>query len=233
MAKEKTGYFVEDHADIMERLAAGTATAEDQRLAAAALHEADIYQDVYNNCTDKIEPYIERVTRPDGDLPASLCDSVDMLLEFWLANRQNPACNSEVMGLVRKGLTVGAKHSLAPCIEALAKVTAESTEMVPGMRGKNAPNGANLAPGFPTRLQKLRIAARVSAAQLAKRIRSTTTAIEQYEVGEVVPQGRIVSRIVKALQADEKYLIHGIEPEQRPIGVSSVKKVKAADEDSE
>lgn len=55
---KQTGYFIEDRADIMARLRDGTATPEDQRLAALALEECDLYQDVYTNLSDMIEPYV-------------------------------------------------------------------------------------------------------------------------------------------------------------------------------
>jgi DNA-binding XRE family transcriptional regulator len=222
MAKQ-TGYFIEDYADIMERLSTGTATKADQHIVFNALEAADVHADVYTQIANMISPMV--VAEPmKCKLPASVVESFQILLEFWQLHCHNPLLDHETIKLVRHALSVGAHYSLAPCVEALAKVNAGSTAMVPGKRGKNTPNSGNLAPGFPARLTKARLEARITVEQLAKRINVQNSIVERYESGLIVPQSRLASRIVKALQADENYLLFGIESEQRPIGVSSVKK---------
>lgn len=215
--KKKTGYFVEDHADIMERLRAGTATAADQILAANALQEADQYEDAYHFCTEQIEPYVQRAERPNGLLPASLCDSVAVLLEFWNANRNNPACDAEVMAIIRKALTSGAKYSLAPSIEALAKLDAVSTSTVTQRLAKATQRAGFLAPGFPARLQKGREDAGLSQEELARKIKVQTDTVIAYEAGTRTPSMMMVSRMVDVLNIP----LSKAHPEAEPIKVSS------------
>lgn len=230
MAKKKTGYFIEDHADIVAALEAGTATAEQQKLAAAALQEADLYQDVYNNCTDKIEPHVLRAGKFDGELPASLCDSLDILLEFWNKNKANPACDEEFMADMRKALTVGARYSLDPCIKALAKLDSVTTSTVIQRIAKAAPKASYFAPGFPSRLTALRAKAGLTQDELARKIVAPLAAIQGYENGVKNPQPRTLRRLATALKVSLTALVDG-EPEP-VIGVSSVKK-RSVDEDSE
>jgi len=233
MARKKklTGYFIEDHADIMERLAAGTATADDQKKAAAALNEADLYEDVYQNCTNKIEPYVERAGQA-GDLPASLCDSVDILLEFWLANKDNPACQPETMADVRKALSVGVKYSLVPCIDALAKLDAVTPQTVIQRAARAAPKSYFLAPGFPSRLIKWREYAGLTQEELARKCVLPVTAVQGYENGTKNPQPRTVRRIVNVLNVPLSKLVDGENEQQIPIGVSSATK-RSVDEETE
>lgn len=229
MAK-KTGYFVEDHADIMERLRAGTATAADQILAANALQEADQYEDAYHFCTEQIEPYVQRAERPNGLLPASLCDSVTMLLEFWNENRNNPAINVSVMANVRRALATGAKYSLASCEEALAKLDTlmpkATTQRVP-----TPPLRLGFpAPGFPARLKKCREEAGFGRGYLAVMMRVHESTIAHYEAGNITPQGRTVIRLATVLQIPLAKLRDG-EVEQ-PIKVTSDQK-HSVDEETE
>lgn len=81
------GYFIEDHEDTMDRLSVGRATDGDQMLAYNALHEADLYEDVYGQVAEIIEPFVNRMTRPNGELPASVVDSVRILVDFWVKNK--------------------------------------------------------------------------------------------------------------------------------------------------
>lgn len=76
-------YFVDDNEDIMDRLNIGEATKDDQLLVYNQLHYADIYEDVYDQLTDIIEPFVNRGIRPDGELPASVVHSVEFLVKFW------------------------------------------------------------------------------------------------------------------------------------------------------
>lgn len=234
MARKKklTGYFIEDHEDIMERLEAGTATAADQKLIAAELYESDIYHDSYNFCTEQIEPFVARPHNPDGELPASVGESLGMLLEFWNANKANPACNEEVMGLVRKALSVGAKYSLVPCIEALAKLDSVTQQTIIQRAAKASPKTSFLAPGFPSRLIKWREYAGLTQKELAKKVRLPENTVMRYELGTMTPQPRTIRSIVNALNIPLSKLVDGENEQQQPIGVSSATK-RAADEDSE
>lgn len=233
MAKKKlTGYFIEDHPEIMDRLQLGKATADDQKKIAAALYDADVYEDVYMNCTSKIEPYVERAGKPDGELPASLCDSLDILLEFWNEHRENPACKEEVMALIRKGLNVGAKYSLDPCIEALAKLDSVTTSTIIQRIAKATPKAAYLAPGFPSRLIKWREYAGLTQEELARKAMVNVPALQGYENGVKNPQPRTVRRLVNALNIPLSKLVDGENEQQIPIGASSVKK-HSVDEETE
>lgn len=80
-------YFVDDHEDTMDRLSVGKATEGDQLLVFNQLHHADLYEDVYDQLTDMIEPYVQRGERPNGQLPASVVSSMQILLNFWLENK--------------------------------------------------------------------------------------------------------------------------------------------------
>lgn len=230
MAKKKTGYFVEDNADIMARLGAGTATAEQQKLAASALMEADTYQDSYFYCADQIEPYTARPHRPDGGLPASVGESLTILLEFWNRNKANPACDEEFMADIRKALTVGARYSLDPCIKALAKLDSVTTSTVIQRIARAAPKASYFAPGFPSRLTALRAKAGLTQDELARKIVAPLAAVQGYENGVKNPQPRTLRRLATALKVSLTALVDG-EPEPA-IGVSSVKK-RSVDEDSE
>lgn len=234
MARRKlTGYFIEDHADIMARLKTGTATPDDQKKILAELQEADLHADVYNNLTSKIEPYVCRITRPDGTLPSSVCDSMDILLEFWLKHRSNPALQEGVMAMIRKALTVGTRYSLTPCVEALAKLDAEEAAEVAQRYSRAYPNSAKLSPGFPLRLQAARQAAGMSVEELAERVYQPPKNVERYELGTMVPQTRTINRIVNVLHTSLAALTRG-EPVEPPTKVSlSFAHMRGADEDSE
>lgn len=82
-------YFVDDHEDTMGRLYTGTATEGDQLLVYNQLHHADLYEDVYDQLTELIEPFVQRGERPNGQLPASVVHSVEFLLKFWQENKQS------------------------------------------------------------------------------------------------------------------------------------------------
>lgn len=234
MARKKklTGYFIEDHEDIMKRLEAGTATAADQAKAASELYDSDIYHDSYNFCTDQIEPYTARPHRPDGELPASVGESLGLLLEFWNANKANPACNEEVMADIRRALNVGAKYSLVPCIEALAKLDSVTTQTIIQRAAKATPKSSFLAPGFPSRLTKWREYAGLTQKELAQKIWLPENTVMRYELGAMTPQPRTIRRIVNALNVPLSKLVDGENEQQIPIGVSSVKP-RAADEETE
>lgn len=233
MARRKlTGYFIEDHADIMKRLEAGVATAEDQKKIFDELQEADLHADVYNNLTSKIEPYVCRMTRPDGTLPSSVCDSMDILLEFWLKHRTNPVLKEGVMAMIRKALTVGTRYSLIPCVEALAKLDAEEAAEVAQRYSRAYPNSAKLSPGFPLRLQAARKAANMTIEELAERVYQPPKNVERYELGTMVPQTRTINRIVNVLHTSLEALTVGdiVEP---PRKVLTSAHMRGADEDSE
>lgn len=48
-----------------------------------------IYEDVYDQCSEIIEPHVARPHRPDGMLPGSVVDSLRLLLNYRLAARDS------------------------------------------------------------------------------------------------------------------------------------------------
>lgn len=57
--------------------------------------EMGIYEDVYDQITDMIEPYVQReYINPNGTLPASVVGATQMMLEHWIKKPAQPACVS-------------------------------------------------------------------------------------------------------------------------------------------
>lgn len=53
------------------------------------MHE--IFEDIYNRCADKLEPYIDRIGKMGfTPLPASISDSLDIVIEHWIATVAEP-----------------------------------------------------------------------------------------------------------------------------------------------
>lgn len=53
--------------------------------------QQDIYEDVYYQLAGMIEPYVSRPTNPDGPLPASVTEALQIVFQHWLeSSRQSP-----------------------------------------------------------------------------------------------------------------------------------------------
>jgi hypothetical protein len=80
------GSWVEANSNLLDSLAQGVASASSQKAAALYVQECAIYEDVYEQLCEMVEPH---VTRPgqSGWLPASVVDSVGLLLANELARR--------------------------------------------------------------------------------------------------------------------------------------------------
>lgn len=50
--------------------------------------EESVAEGAYWCATEIIEPYVQRLERPTGELPASLVESVQFLLDHWLATKE-------------------------------------------------------------------------------------------------------------------------------------------------
>lgn len=74
----KPVYWGEIQSDTLERLLVGTATEGDQMLAHNLIDEVSVYYDIYNDFVDLIDPFVAA-----GQLPASVHDSMRILLEHW------------------------------------------------------------------------------------------------------------------------------------------------------
>lgn len=76
--------WIDEHSDTLDRLLAGKATEGDQMIVANHLQECDLYEDVYGQLCDMIEPHVSRAYQ-DGWLPASVVDSMRYLLDKEVA----------------------------------------------------------------------------------------------------------------------------------------------------
>lgn len=50
--------------------------------------EDSVAESAYWSAVEIIEPYVQRLERPSGALPASLVESVQILLDHWLATKE-------------------------------------------------------------------------------------------------------------------------------------------------
>ena len=226
---KQTGYFIEDRADIMARLRDGTATPEDQRLAALALEECDLYQDFYTNLSDMIEPYVYRGPddRPARLFPASITSAVEIMLAAWV---ETPEVSEATWALIRKGLTTGARYRLKACEDALAKLDARSARGQSQRASRALLDMRSVTPGFPTRLKEVREKAGFTTGELGYKCAIPGVSIIAYEAGRVKPHPRTIRKIVKVLGASQQYVMQGEEPK----GVTLPKNTQRAhDEESE
>lgn len=77
--------FIEANEDLMGRLLIGKATEGDQLQVHNHIEACDIYEDVYGQLCDMIEPYVQRqYSNPDGKLPASVVEGFGIVFREWL-----------------------------------------------------------------------------------------------------------------------------------------------------
>jgi hypothetical protein len=77
------GAWIDNNDDLLERLITGKATEGDQLQAHNHIHDCDIYEDVYGQLCDLMEPYVKRAFRPDGVLPASIVEGFGIVFREW------------------------------------------------------------------------------------------------------------------------------------------------------
>ena len=85
VAARPSHFWLDENEDTMSRLCVGRATEGDQMLAFNQLERCDIYEDVYAQLCDIIEPHVIRDGK-SGFLPASVVDSMQVLLDFYLVH---------------------------------------------------------------------------------------------------------------------------------------------------
>lgn len=81
--------WIDGNEDLMGRLLLGKATEGDQLQAHNHIEACDIYEDIYGQLCELIEPYVQRnATNPNGKLPASVVEGFGVVFREWADHHQ-------------------------------------------------------------------------------------------------------------------------------------------------